>query len=348
DNATFLHIPYWADDLTFVNHVGLLLTTPAGASADLALNKPAAGRNFVLAADQTTLVPVLQAAGSTSTAVPLLVYVAINISLGLSQDIAAGLPINRPVYLVGRVTMPTSIDFGMQVNQFVLLGSHSRMTLAQLVLENLAPGDARSVDFAGAHFDVHMGYNMWPMLYPRSSNRLALHNCSLVLSTLELEEYLYKATLFKVQPAGFPEALASLDAVVSSWWVAWWPELGMVETRQQSTTAMAVLSCNYTSSPLIAERLPLPARVDKSNVSLLHQLAAGGGDRHSLTHVDSSGVKAPPPRGTAPLPNDATEMVLLTTNMSFGVASPSDPVVGQQLRQHLAAAGQEQPRCATR
>jgi hypothetical protein len=77
------------------------------------------------------------------------------------------LSINRPVYLVGRVTMPTSVDFGMQVNQLVLLGSHSRMTLAQLVLENLAPGDERSLDFAGADFDVQMGYNMWPMLYPR-------------------------------------------------------------------------------------------------------------------------------------------------------------------------------------
>jgi hypothetical protein len=167
DNATFLHVPYWADDLTLVNNVGLLLATPGGGPADLALTKPAAGRNFVLAADQSTLVPVLQAAGSTSTSVPLLVYVATNVSLGRPQDIAAGLPINRPVYLVGRVTMPTSVDFGMQVNQLVLLGSHSRITLAQLVLENLAPGDERSLDFAGADFDVQMGYNMWPMLYPR-------------------------------------------------------------------------------------------------------------------------------------------------------------------------------------
>jgi hypothetical protein len=167
DNATFLHIPYWADDLTFVNNVGLLLATASGSPADLALSKPAAGRNFVLAADQATLVPLLQAAGATSTSVPLLVYVASNISLGRPQEIALGLPINRPLFLVGRVTVPTSVDFGMQVNQLVLLGSYSRMTVAQLILENLAPGDARSVDFAGADFDVMMGYNMWPMLYPR-------------------------------------------------------------------------------------------------------------------------------------------------------------------------------------
>jgi hypothetical protein len=167
DNATFVHIPYWADDLTYINNVGLLLAPTAGGPSDLALTKPAAGRNYVLAADQNTLVPLLQAAGSTSASVPLLVYIASNVSLGRPQDIALGLAINRPVYLVGRVTMPTSVDFGMQVNQLVLLGSHSSMTLVQLVLENLAPGDERSVDFAGADFDVMMGYNMWPMLYPR-------------------------------------------------------------------------------------------------------------------------------------------------------------------------------------
>lgn len=167
DNATFLHIPFWSDDLTFINNVGLLLAPAVGDPAVLALTKPAAGRNYVLAADHATLVPLLQAAGSTSTSIPLLVYIATNVSLGRPEDTAVGLAINRPVYLVGRVTMPTSIDFGMAVNQLVLLGSFSRMTLAQLVLENLAPGDERSVDFAGSDVDVTMGYNMWPMLYPR-------------------------------------------------------------------------------------------------------------------------------------------------------------------------------------
>ncbi|WIA13636.1 hypothetical protein OEZ85_007199 [Tetradesmus obliquus] len=346
DNATFLHIPFWSDDLTFINNVGLLLAPAVGDPAVLALTKPAAGRNYVLAADHATLVPLLQAAGSTSTSIPLLVYIATNVSFGRPEDTAVGLAINRPVYLVGRVTMPTSIDFGMAVNQLVLLGSFSRMTLAQLVLENLAPGDERSVDFAGSDVDVTMGYNMWPMLYPRSSNRLSLHNCTVVLSTLELEEYLYKATLFKVQPAGFPAALASLDAVISSWWVAWLPEHSTVETLQQQSSAMSVLSCNYTSTPLIAPRLPLPMRFDNGSSPQQPQ-SASGSDQHSLTHVDASGVKGPLPRGSVVGPSSnsssATEMVLLTTNMSFGISSSSSPVVEQQLRQHLSAAGDSNP-----
>jgi hypothetical protein len=176
----------------------------------------------------------------------------------------------------------------------------------------------------------------------RSSNRLALHNCTVVLSTLELEEYLYTATLFKVQPAGFPEALASLDAVISSWFVAWLPDHSTVDTLKQESTAMTVLSCNYTSTPVIAQRLPLPVRVE--NTSALQQPSAGSGARHhSLTHVDASGVKGPLPRRSAAPSNSATEMVLLTNNMSFGVSAPSSPVVEQQLRQHLSSAGERQP-----
>lgn len=182
----------------------------------------------------------------------------------------------------------------------------------------------------------------------RSSNRLSLHNCTVVLSTLELEEYLYKATLFKVQPAGFPAALASLDAVISSWWVAWLPERSTVETLQQQSSAMSVLSCNYTSTPLIAPRLPLPMRFDNgSSLQQQQPQSASGSDHHSLTHVDASGVKGPLPRGSVVGPSSnsssATEMVLLTTNMSFGISSSSSPVVEQQLRQHLSAAGDSNP-----
>jgi hypothetical protein len=177
----------------------------------------------------------------------------------------------------------------------------------------------------------------------RSSNRLSLHNCTLVLSPLELEEYLYKATLFKVRPARFPAALASMDAVISSWWVAWLPDMSTVETLKQESTAMSVLVCNYTSTPIIAARLPMPVRVD--NASLLQQpAAASSADHHSLTHVDSSGVRGPLPRGSTRPQLGAMELVLLTTNMSFGISSPSDPGVEQQLRQHLADAAASQPR----
>lgn len=154
-----------------------------------------------------------------------------------------------------------------------------------------------------------------------------MHNCTLVLSMLELEEYLYKATLFNVQPAGFPEALQYLDSVVTEWQVEWVPELHMVQTAVFESAAMSVLECNYTIEPVVAPRLPLPGRANDSKLT-----AEDAPQEHSLTHVDALGVRGV---GSSPASPGTSEMLLLTTNMSFGIGSPANPVVERQLQQHI-------------
>lgn len=134
------------------------------SAINMAGKRPAANRNFVTAADDTTLVPLLASTAGISTAVPFLVYLAANVSLG--SNVAAGLPINRPIYFVGKTTEVTSINFGMEVNQLVMLGTWSQVTFNRVTLENLAPGDRRSLTYA-ENYDVLMGYHVWSLMYPR-------------------------------------------------------------------------------------------------------------------------------------------------------------------------------------
>lgn len=131
---------------------------------ELAGRTPAADRNFVTAADDATLVPLLTSVAGISTAVPFLVYLAANVSLG--SNLPAAIPINRPIFFVGKVTEDTGIDFGMRVNQVVMLGTWSQVTFNRVSLENLGPGDQRTLQYA-ERFDVLMGYHLWSLLYYR-------------------------------------------------------------------------------------------------------------------------------------------------------------------------------------
>jgi hypothetical protein len=74
--------------------------------------------------------------------------------------------VHRQLFVVGKLTDITSIDFGMEVNQLVLTGSWSNITFSKVVLENLGPGDKRSAVAAGNH-NVQAGYNIWPVLFDR-------------------------------------------------------------------------------------------------------------------------------------------------------------------------------------
>lgn len=164
DNSTFLYLPWWADEQTLAQGVGLLLDSPGMTALSMAGKTPAAGRNFVTAADDHTLVPLLTSTAGVSTAVPFLIYLAANVSLG--ANLVAGIPVNRPLYFVGKTTEVTSIDFGMEVNQLVMLGTWSSAIFNWVSLENLAPGDRRSLQYAGT-YDVLMGYHVWALLYQR-------------------------------------------------------------------------------------------------------------------------------------------------------------------------------------
>lgn len=81
DNATFLHVNYWSDDQTVLQNVGLLLDAPGLSPLDMAGLRPLPGRNFVLASNQQTLVPLLRSVAGVSLQLPFLAYLSANISL---------------------------------------------------------------------------------------------------------------------------------------------------------------------------------------------------------------------------------------------------------------------------
>lgn len=145
--------------------MGLLLAAPGVAPMALAASRPVEGRNFVLASGQSTLPSVLQAAASVRSAQPFLVYLSSNATLTVATLRVRSLPVNRPLVLVGKVTDITGLNFGMEVNT-LLLGPQGSLTFDQLVLENLAPGDARSLALAGP-YEVLMGYHLWAVSFDR-------------------------------------------------------------------------------------------------------------------------------------------------------------------------------------
>jgi hypothetical protein len=151
-----------------------LLQVGAG---DAQLPQPFAGAPLappapvVLAATNTTFVPLLRSYAGVETAVPLLVYIGGNITLAGGTAAGAGsraaaaraaavpppwalaplqnITVARPVVLVGRTTDPTSIDLSMRVNQLVAAGPHAHLTLDSLRLENLGFGDEVSARTSG-------------------------------------------------------------------------------------------------------------------------------------------------------------------------------------------------------
>jgi hypothetical protein len=65
--------------------------------------------------DNATLVRTLLRDASIATPQPLLVRITSNVTLG--PGLNGSLPIRRPVLLLGLASVPTSVDFGMVVNQ---------------------------------------------------------------------------------------------------------------------------------------------------------------------------------------------------------------------------------------
>jgi hypothetical protein len=169
DNSTFVHVPQWSDAHTTANNVGLLLAVNGASPSVLAGTEPAPGRNFVLAADSSTLLSVMQLGAAVRTSVPFLMYLSSNISFSSAQLKVRILPVNRPLIVVGLSTDNTSIDFGMEVNS-LQLGPLGSITLLQAILENLAPGDARSAELAGP-YEVSMTYYLWAVAFDRCARR---------------------------------------------------------------------------------------------------------------------------------------------------------------------------------
>lgn len=167
DNSTFLHIHRWTDNRTWLQSVGLLLQAPATTPNPLKLPDPLVA-NCLVAVTNATLVPSLVLYSGVTTQQPLLVYVSSNVSLGANPPLpASGVPVRRPLILVGLQSLITSIDLEMVVNQLNETGSHySNVTFVGLVLENIAPGDAVTSVMA-APFSVTISNNVWAAYYNR-------------------------------------------------------------------------------------------------------------------------------------------------------------------------------------
>jgi hypothetical protein len=86
-----------------------------------------------------------------------------------------GVPINRHLFWVGLASRNTSLDLHMSVNQLVLTGTWSNLTTDHLILENLAPGDARSAEIAKPT-TITLPTNLWFLYFPRWVTRVTLVN----------------------------------------------------------------------------------------------------------------------------------------------------------------------------
>lgn len=207
DDRTFLHINEWtAPGGARATNVGLLIP----GAGDSQLKQPLGGAPLappapvILGATNETLVPLLRRLGSADTAVPLIVYVGGNVTLGLgtlAADYGNGsaaaaarsaapagrgnITISRPVFVVGRAFDATSLDFRMRANQIVLAGPHANLTLDSLLLENLGYGDVISAQTADG-VQLQSTFSLWAVYYNRSEPRLTLRNCTSVAPPSEV------------------------------------------------------------------------------------------------------------------------------------------------------------------
>ena len=90
----------------------LLLQQDKGSDPD-----PASSLNYVLGADNATVVPLLKSFGSISTTTPLLVYVTGNVTVSSATGVSAhGIAVNRFLHWVGLSSRNTSVDWHMEVS----------------------------------------------------------------------------------------------------------------------------------------------------------------------------------------------------------------------------------------
>lgn len=122
DGLSFLHIGSWIGEATAVHSV-TLVSGPCGprdltAAAAPAVAAATASNCAVRAVNNSTLIPVLLQEASKTSQQHLLVIITANVSLGVGLS-AGDIPIRRHVIMAGLYTRPTSVDFGMVVNQLV-------------------------------------------------------------------------------------------------------------------------------------------------------------------------------------------------------------------------------------
>jgi hypothetical protein len=150
--------------------------------------------------------------------------------------------------------------------------------------------------------------------------RVSLHNSTMVVANSELDEYLFRATLFLVQPHGFAKQLAHLASFITAWHVAWVEQNSVVHTSELATSVLHFLGVNMTETPQVAARLPLPARPAR----LTALTAAGPTVQYQVTHVDEVGIVTEDLIAPADDAPSIRDLVILTTNITFTNGAAGD------------------------
>ncbi|KAI8472601.1 MAG: hypothetical protein J3K34DRAFT_457740 [Monoraphidium minutum] len=139
------------------------------------------GPNFVLGVTNATLHDILARLASIDTPDPLLLLITSNITLaphpGLPHN--GSLAVRRPVVLLGRDGITTSIDFGGKVNVLRVSG-RGNITFDSLALDNLFPGDEESMRGVRG-LSATVAYSLFGVLWGREDLRVMVVRCTLAV-----------------------------------------------------------------------------------------------------------------------------------------------------------------------
>jgi hypothetical protein len=140
DGSTFLHVNYFWTPQASWQSVGLLLASSlqdarsTSSVAALTSNSstlsssngsgvyagPPPKYGYVLSANNATFVPLMEQLGSVATAAQALLYAAANITLSKPPVPQTGIPLERPMAVVGLSSALTGLDLAMQRNSIIM------------------------------------------------------------------------------------------------------------------------------------------------------------------------------------------------------------------------------------
>eukprot|EP00878_Enallax_costatus_P035629 GHUV01039811.1.p1 GENE.GHUV01039811.1~~GHUV01039811.1.p1 ORF type:complete len:497 (+),score=86.24 GHUV01039811.1:1907-3397(+) len=270
DGVGFLQISLWEYGSTSAHSVTLVsgpCTPPSAAlhlQSTVLLSAAAAASNGRCAIsagnNNSTLMPALLREASKSTSQPLLVLITANVSLGIGLGPGA-ISICRPVIMAGLYSRPTSVDFGMVVNQLNVTEPYAKMYWQSLDLENLSPGDGLSAAIAPP-YGVSISCNVWAMYCPRSKPCLNLINTTSVVATAAERDYL--TFMFSMYNSPLPSMRQTTDFYHTDLKVTTLQFIPGPGNDEITCQVVKSLSWDWsyniiTAEPRVARKLPLPA-----------------------------------------------------------------------------------------
>ncbi|KAF6262439.1 hypothetical protein COO60DRAFT_627220 [Scenedesmus sp. NREL 46B-D3] len=237
------------------------ISSHSSTNASAADTGPPPKYGYVLSASNETFVPLMQWLGGINTAAQALLYFDENVTLSKPPVPQAGMLLQRPMAVVGLSSALTGIDLAMQTNSIIMSSRWSNLTFDSLVLENMAPGDARSAEVARP-LSVSSANNLWALYYNRQEMRLLARNGTFVLgSQTELDYYRYWATVYQSSLPYFKQLAKFIRDVIqiTVWQVADGQDDKSIRVIKAVAGSCVIEDTLYTVLPVVAPRLPIPA-----------------------------------------------------------------------------------------